>query len=307
MANAIGDPVSATSSVAAASQDASALSNPPLAAKNARRVEDEHGRLIVERGSTQYVTHEALISLGNQWPIYPLDSQSSELHAIGTLITESCYDTKLPLNINDSDLSTESSAPPDERIEFTESTFCLIHGEMTVLYRRSFLNAHPSNSEGHPSHLLDNRLRQFEESRTHLQNRYFQYWDTSIPVQWGTMTTRMPLIGISPDDPKRDQLLLTAIGVVEVAYLLETDPQTVRWAWLFERYPQWHAVVFVLTKLCGRGQSVETERAWTVLQKAIERWTRRECQKGGITLKTVHHFLAKAAVVGLGRTGSGSY
>ncbi|KAF7622837.1 hypothetical protein AFLA_010157 [Aspergillus flavus NRRL3357] len=173
MANAIGDPVSAASSVAAASQDASALSNPPLAAKNARRVEDEHGRLIVERGSTH---------------------QSSELHAIGTLITESCYDTKLPLNINDSDLSTESSAPPDERIEFTESTFCLIHGEMTVLYRRSFLNAHPSNSEGHPSHLLDNRLRQFEESRTHLQNRYFQYWDTSIPVQWVTATViRLPL------------------------------------------------------------------------------------------------------------------
>ncbi|RMZ42520.1 hypothetical protein CA14_002901 [Aspergillus flavus] len=234
-----GDPVSAASSVAAASQDASALSNHPLAAKNARRVEDEHGRLIVERGSTQYVTHEALISLGNQWPIYPLDSQSSELHAIGTLITESCYDTKLPLNINDSDLSTESSAPPDERIEFTESTFCLIRCEMTVLYRRSFLNAHPSNSEGHPSHLLDNRLGQLEEIRTHLQNRYLQYYDTSIPVQWGTMTARMPLIEISPDDPKRDQLLLTAIGVVEFAYLLETDPRTVQWAWLFERYPQW--------------------------------------------------------------------
>ncbi|KAB8250170.1 hypothetical protein BDV35DRAFT_377717 [Aspergillus flavus] len=108
------------------------------------------------------------------------------------------------------------------------------------------------------------------------------------------MTARMPLIEISPDDPKRDQLLLTAIGVVEFAYLLETDPRTVQWAWLFERYPH-------------RRQSVETEGAWTVLQKAIERWTRRGCQKGGITLKTVHHFLVKAAVVGLGRTGSGSY
>lgn len=59
---------------------------------------------------------------------------------------------------------------------------------MTVLYRRSFLNAHPSNSEGHPSHLLDNRLGQLEEIRTHLQNRYLQYYDTSIPVQWVTAT-----------------------------------------------------------------------------------------------------------------------
>ncbi|KAB8215666.1 hypothetical protein BDV33DRAFT_180492 [Aspergillus novoparasiticus] len=67
------------------------------------------------------------------------------------------------------------------------------------------------------------------------------------------MTVRMPLIEISPEDPKREQLFLTAIEVVEFAYLLETDPQTARWAWLFERYPQWHAVVFMLTELCGRG------------------------------------------------------
>ncbi|KAE8321334.1 fungal-specific transcription factor domain-containing protein [Aspergillus sergii] len=251
------------------------------------------------------------------WSIYLLDSQSSELHAIGTLISGSYYDTKLPLNINDSDLSPESTTSPDERIEFTEITFCLIRCEMTVLYRRSFLNAHPSNSEGHPSHLLDERLRQLEEIRTHLQNRYLQYCDTSIPAQWvtatvirlalarswliahlsqGTMRVRMPLIEISPEGPKRKQLFLTAIEVVEFAYLLETDPRTARWAWLFERYPQWHAVVFVLTELCGRGQSVETERAWTVLQKAIERWTQRDFHKGGITLKTVHHFLEKAAV-----------
>ncbi|KAB8200468.1 fungal-specific transcription factor domain-containing protein [Aspergillus parasiticus] len=473
-----GDPVSVARSGTAASQDASALPDPPLAAKNARNVENEHGRLIVGRGSTQYVTHEMLISLGNQieelkdlvqlpgndivededeeylqngnqfifghssiasslsafhpsvrdsqilwktfeknvapvvmifhkptlhrllykiatnsncidraseavvfavyfaavtsmspercaeelgqdhsallhqyrfatqqalaragflqsrnqtvlqaavlfltclrrpgdaefvwtmtaavyrlaqglglhrdgthfdltpfetelrrrlwWSIYLLDSQSSELHAIGTLITESCYDTKLPLNINDSDLSTGSSAPPDERIEFTEITYCLIRCEMTVLYRRSFLYARLSNSEGHTSHLLDELIR-LALARSWLIAHLSQ----------GTMTVRMPLIEISPEDPK------------QFAYLLETDPRTAQWAWLFERYPQWHAVVFVLTKLCGRGQSVEAERAWTVLQKAIERWTRRDFHREGITLKTVHHFSEKAAV-----------
>ena len=259
------------------------------------------------------------------WSIYLLDSQSSELHAIGTLITESCYDTKLPLNINDSDLSPESTIL-EERIEFTEMTFCLIRCEMTVLYRRSFLNAHPmpSKSEGHTAHLLDQRLRQLEQIHTHLQDRYLQYCDISIPAQWvtatvirlalarswliahlsqGTMTVQMPLMEISPDNAKRDQLFLTAIEVVEFAYLLETDPRTTRWAWLFERYPQWHAVVFVLTELCGREQSVETERAWAVLQKAIERWTGREFQKGGITLRMVYHLMEKAGVAH-GRLGT---
>ena len=60
-----GDPDSAASS-AATSQDAPVLSNTPLAANNARHVEHEHGKLIVEGDSTRYVTHEVLISLGNQ-------------------------------------------------------------------------------------------------------------------------------------------------------------------------------------------------------------------------------------------------
>ncbi|KAE8419303.1 fungal-specific transcription factor domain-containing protein [Aspergillus pseudocaelatus] len=124
------------------------------------------------------------------WSIYLLDSQSSELHAIGTLITESCYDTKLLLNINGTDLSPESTTPPEERNEFTEMTFCLIRCEMTALCRRSFLNAHPApgSSEGYTAHLLDERLRQLEQIRTHLHDRYLQYCDISIPAQWVTAT-----------------------------------------------------------------------------------------------------------------------
>lgn len=69
-----GDPVSAASS-AAASQDVPVPSNDPLATKNARHVEHEHGKLIVEGGSTRYVTHEVLISLGNQVCIILLSSE----------------------------------------------------------------------------------------------------------------------------------------------------------------------------------------------------------------------------------------
>ncbi|KAE8377184.1 hypothetical protein BDV26DRAFT_282021 [Aspergillus bertholletiae] len=92
------------------------------------------------------------------------------------------------------------------------------------------------------------------------------------------MTVRMPPTGISPEDPKRNQLFLAAIEV------------------LFERYPQWHVVVFVLTELCGRSQSVETEQVWTVIENAVERWTRQEFQKGEATLKPVYHLMERAAV-----------
>ncbi|EHA25050.1 hypothetical protein ASPNIDRAFT_122227, partial [Aspergillus niger ATCC 1015] len=50
------------------------------------------------------------------WAIYSLDCQSSEFRAIGTQIREGTYDTKLPLNIHDSDISPESSMSAAEQV-----------------------------------------------------------------------------------------------------------------------------------------------------------------------------------------------
>lgn len=59
------------------------------------------------------------------WSIYLLDAQSSEFHAIGPQVTEDSYDTKLPLNIDDPDLSPDSTKAPEEHLGFTEMTFFL--------------------------------------------------------------------------------------------------------------------------------------------------------------------------------------
>ncbi|KAK1149588.1 hypothetical protein N8T08_005137 [Aspergillus melleus] len=254
------------------------------------------------------------------WSIYLLDSRSSEFQATDTQITEDHYDAKLPLNINDSDMSPESNQALESRVGFTEMTFCLTRIEMTIRYRRSVLNSQGdgNSSSSDKLRLLDERLHDLEQIHSYLRERYLKFCDVTIPLQWATATIirlalarswltahisqqagteKIPSLEIKPDDRKRDQLFLTAIEVVEFAVLLETDSRTSKWSWLFEGYPQWQAAAVVLMELCVRPQTVETQRAWAVVERAVTSWASRDFQEGSITMKTVSCLMERAATV----------
>ncbi|KAL3430423.1 fungal-specific transcription factor domain-containing protein [Aspergillus tetrazonus] len=270
------------------------------------------------------------------WSIYLLDSRASEYRGIGAQITDGSYDTRLPLNVDDEDMSPESTTPPEERTGFTGITFCLVRCEMTVRYRRLHLQRNgqrnsSSKAGNEDTSQLSWHLHELDQIHIHLQERYLQFCDTSIPLQWVTATVirlalaRSWLIAHIPEtptdmadaeqqflgtprsdtevaDPIRERLFITAIEVVEFARLLETDPRTSQWSWLFECYPQWHSVVFLLTELCARPQMQTSlaNRAWAVAREAVSRWNSTDYQKRGVTPKVVLH-LAERAAAALGR------
>ncbi|KAM3447219.1 hypothetical protein MY3296_008955 [Beauveria thailandica] len=60
------------------------------------------------------------------WHICLLDIRSSEYHGCEPIVDDSKFDTRMPLNINDSDLTRDMTEPPAEREGTTEMTFCLI-------------------------------------------------------------------------------------------------------------------------------------------------------------------------------------
>ncbi|PWY94341.1 hypothetical protein BO94DRAFT_563780 [Aspergillus sclerotioniger CBS 115572] len=235
------------------------------------------------------------------WSIYLLDTQSSESYPTGNLITEGSYDTRLPLNINDSDIAPESIALPEEHVGFSEMTFCLIRCEMTVFVRRTT----NTGSSVHEDLDLESRLYELEKIHARLQERYLRFCDVSIPIQWTTATvirlalarlwlvTHLPqwqLNDLASVSPNQEQLFLTAVEVVEFAYLLETDPRTSKWSWLFESYMQWHAVTFILAEMCAQAPSPETDRA-------------RDYQRGGVMMKPISRLMEQAAAVH-GRTAT---
>ncbi|KAL3486469.1 fungal-specific transcription factor domain-containing protein [Aspergillus germanicus] len=260
------------------------------------------------------------------WSIYLLDSRSSEFHAMRPQIAEESYDTRLPFNINSLDISPDMTEAPEERTGFTDMTFCLSRCEMTVLYRRFHRSTQGNNTDERNSQVVERRLHELRRIHTQLQQRYLQHCDVSLPLQWVTATVirlalaRSWLLAHIPETPTtgdisqlgihvaqgpdRQELFVAAIEVVEFAYLLEVDPRTKQWSWLFEGYPQWHSLVFVLTELCLRPQTPAlVDQAWGVATQAVTRWINADFDSGGsgITPKIVFQLMRGAASV-LGRS-----
>jgi hypothetical protein len=53
-----------------------------------------------------------------------LDQRATERHGFSSKITESQFDTKQPLDINDTDLSAKDAVAPTAGNECTEMSFC---------------------------------------------------------------------------------------------------------------------------------------------------------------------------------------
>ena len=117
------------------------------------------------------------------WHISILDGRASEDHGTDPTFTEQFYDTRLPLNINDDDISPESKEFPKERQGSTEMTFCLIRFELSAAYRR-INQVHPAQrSDGKVDRCrtLEEKVKMIEECHRSTEQRYLQYCDMSIP------------------------------------------------------------------------------------------------------------------------------
>ncbi|CAI7671573.1 unnamed protein product [Penicillium pancosmium] len=246
------------------------------------------------------------------WYIYLLDVRSSDSQATSPQIREGDYDTLLPLNINDDDLSPNMVETPPERTGFTEMTLTLVRCEILILHRKLMqLNSFGADNDGHNA-LFQNRLQAIEKTRATLDERYLKFCDLEIAIHWVTATiarvalarswlvshfSLMSAEGFQPDlFPERcDLLVLTAIEVLEFGYLLEAHESTTKWSWLFQGYVQWQAFAFLLSELCVRPIAPLSDRAWVAVDRVYERWAGPVGNRLGLMMRPLERLRNRAA------------
>ncbi|QQK39722.1 Fungal transcriptional regulatory protein, N-terminal [Penicillium digitatum] len=245
------------------------------------------------------------------WHISLLDVRSSEDHGTDPLIHESMYDTLLPLNINDDDLSPDMEEPPKEQEGCTDATFCLIRCEITSALRRANY-ACPSARFRAPNSLphIDRAGRMIQIISDRCEQRYIRHCDMNIPVQWCSATVgrlilaKLWLIVHHPmtqrdrgnvSQETRESLFLTAIEVLEFGHLLETDTKTAKWGWLFRTNMQWHGVAFVLSEICVRPICPVTDRAWSAVSLIYTEWAAQATHKKGMLWRPLAALMKRAA------------
>ncbi|KAF2211648.1 hypothetical protein CERZMDRAFT_112381 [Cercospora zeae-maydis SCOH1-5] len=226
------------------------------------------------------------------WQVCILDTRASEDHGCDPTIVEQSFDTKMPLNINDEDMTPEMEDFPPERKGCTIMSFCLLRFEVANTFRR--LNYVPPGSpkactDFYQSVTLQDKERWITECHQRLEERYLKHCDMSVPLFWVTATvarlmmSKMWLIvyhpfqrqngGASLPPEIKEKLFITSLENIEYSYLLEVEERTKKWGWLFRTYIQWHALAFALSELCHRTTGDIVERAWKAIDETISgRW-----------------------------------
>jgi hypothetical protein len=248
------------------------------------------------------------------WHICLLDIRSSEYHGCEPIVHESMFDTRMPLNINDSDLTADMTVPPTEREEATEMTLCLIRCEvMRVVWKTGYVPpsmrrpGQPSEALSLPDHaVLAKGLQQ------RLEERYLKHCNTVTPFFKVCVTVARLIIartwlvvyyplrqkdddGCSLPSTLRDQLFITSIKVLELSNVLLTSPELAHWTWHSKTHVQWHAVAFVLSEIGCRPPSQDCDRGWEYAQTVYSRWKMKE-HKGNLW-RPIKRLMAKAQYV----------
>ncbi|KAL2831343.1 hypothetical protein BJY01DRAFT_226628, partial [Aspergillus pseudoustus] len=243
------------------------------------------------------------------WHICLLDNRSTEYHGCEPIVHECVFDTKMPLNINDTDITAEMTQPPTERDGATEMTLCLMRCEaMRVVWKIGYMapRTKPPTSLRDPRPTPDRETLALE-LQTRLDNLYLKHCDPSIPfLRVASTVARLMILRMwmavlftqsQKDRQIRDRLFHDSIEVLQLSGFLLTDNEVQPWAWHSKTHIQWHAVAFVLADLCWRPPSAECDHAWECVNVVYDQWKTIEAERKGSMWRPIRRLIARVRYV----------
>ncbi|KAI4859096.1 fungal-specific transcription factor domain-containing protein [Hypoxylon rubiginosum] len=215
------------------------------------------------------------------WAICMLDVRTSEDQDTDLTVIPDSFDTRVPLNINDTDIEPGRKEQPQEREGVTDMVFALASCYFCDTTRRIMAT---SLKGGTPS--LDEKVRILNEFQIKMEQKYlynssgsgniFAFWtEVTIARLFVSKMTlinhiaHLPTLISSPgeeySDEIRAKLFVAAIEVTEYNHALNAEQACRQWRWIFQTYTHWHSIVYLLLAITRRPWSPIVERAWVDL------------------------------------------
>ncbi|KAB8264793.1 cytochrome P450 [Aspergillus pseudonomiae] len=238
------------------------------------------------------------------WQILVLDYRAAEDHGLAVHGFGSRSDTRLPLHVNDSDLSPDLRILPGPRAKWTEMSLFLLTSEIAIAFQKVYQSTLGQRD-------LSQRLQTVHELTTYLESTYLCNCDTNIPIQkvaW--LSTRSLLskfefsvyqVGLSNDQSQEavsstaEQTLISACACLEQSMELQTDDLLRGFRWLFASYNQFHCLMYLLWHLCAQPAGPHVVRVWNIVD-AVFNITENDPTRPdpGPTWKVLRHLREKA-------------
>ncbi|KAL5386863.1 hypothetical protein DPSP01_003880 [Paraphaeosphaeria sporulosa] len=214
------------------------------------------------------------------WAMCLLDQKVSEDQGTHMVYASLDFDTKYPLNINDADISPQTTVTPPERYGVTDVSFARIGAALTDVHRQLLSSGfHLSFKE---------RLSLIEEVFQKFQSQYLQhttetdgglsYWVSVCMAR--LVMAKLTLLSFAPVicrrapnsrvEPSMDNMHCTklfhaAIQVAEYNHAMNAEEACRNWRWIYQTCTHWHASVYLALEIPRREWSPTVERAWVAL------------------------------------------
>lgn len=215
------------------------------------------------------------------WAILILDLRSAEELGMDLTAAEGSFDTHMPLNINDADISPETAEPPMPHEGRTDAAMALVRIEVLNLSRQ--LHATNSAAKGPETSPIE-RENVLVNNYRRIQHKFFKHaMDEADPLWWVAamisriIMSKMCLLIYQPSmfpgadagltDDIRQRIFVSSIEIIELGQRLNTDSRCRQWRWLFMTYTNWHAIAFNLMETCRRPWTALVERSWEAVSR----------------------------------------
>ena len=224
------------------------------------------------------------------WQILVLDGRMAELSGSGFSVLPSFSDTKLPLNVNDSDLQPGVIEPPAEHTGATEMMFCRLRYEFGVFFRGAKLGPRGPTSafDGIWQALTTSEISIAERDQTIdelqeiLESKFLRFCDPLNPLHFLTgalarsalATMRFKVHHPRGRDGQKlstqelDMLFTSSMRIIEYDNLGHSTQSVQRYLWHIRSHFAWDPFIYLLTELRRRRTGLEVERAWQQVEEA---------------------------------------
>ncbi|KAH6970540.1 hypothetical protein BKA56DRAFT_446572, partial [Ilyonectria sp. MPI-CAGE-AT-0026] len=209
-----------------------------------------------------------------------------------TQLEISSFNTSVPLNLNDEDLTESMVTEPEEHTNWTQSTPLILWADICQLWRLLYDSRRRPEGIDKPLQAMavDEKRKFIGETVQKMDKKFVKICSPLIPVQWVTATlarllvlefkvaASMPLErgterGTELGQTEHDELFTNAIECLELSNRLLADYRGVRWGWLFKTFTAWYPLAFVLTKLNSEPLRRDYERCWRIVERVmVSRW-----------------------------------
>lgn len=244
------------------------------------------------------------------WYLSATDTRAAEDLGINISTNNQYSDTRLPLNVNDSELYPDMHELPESKPRWTEITWTLINIEIGQVLLQ--INQSPPASSGGVPYELS-KAQVLKDLRNRLESKYLNYCDQNIPIQ-RMSSLFAPLIldklefVIQQQSSQRqdtwtvasninEDTLVSACQLLEENLQLQTDELLRGFHWYIGSYIQYHLLMYMLWHLCVKPGGPNTDRAWNALGSSFQLAEHRQLSTEPGSKWTILQTLRKKALL----------